>query len=1103
MLVLALSAAADPGILGYYADPDVHGATVVFCSEGDLWTVPLTGGLAARLTSGVGEESHPRFSPDGSSIAYTASYDGGNADVFVIPTGGGVPRRLTWHPAADAVNGWTPDGKQILYASSRDEPLARDRMWSVPAVGGDSALLPLGLATQLDLKADSHFVAFVPYALRDLNTLRYQGGAAADLYLGDLVSRVYRRLTTWTGSDHTPMWQGETLYFLSDRAGLMDLWSVRGDGTGLAAHTHHDDFPLKDAAIGGDTIVYTQGADLWRYDTRARVAARIPVRLQSDQQRRRPQVVEAAALIAGLSPLPGADRVVVEARGRLISVPASGGRTIEVGRLPGRNRGVAVSPDGTRVAAWNDGAGDEQLVLYDAAGVAAPVVVPGTAGPWHFPPVWSPAGDALAWGDATGRLSVFDVRAGSVAAVDQDRHLEIDHYTFSPDGAWIAWVRTAPNGNGVVWVKNRLTGAPVPVTDPDYHSFAPAWDPAGHHLYFLSARTFDPLVSGDDSSPLYASGPAQDYPEFGSFLTDMALPYAILLDDRAWSPVLAPDPLRTPPPAPVPTGRRGARIRAAEPTEEQVRVTIDLDGIVARTVAIPLEPGNYTELVATADAVWALARPPLRLSDVNGDIANRPGTLVGWSLTDREPLTGPSEVEDVTASADGGTVVIRTTSGVTVGETASLGDDEAIPLDLSSLPRLVDLGTEWTAIFEDSWRAYRDFFWSPGMVGVDWSQKRAQYRPLAARVGSREELNHVVGEMIAELGNPHAYSWGGDGPVPDRAPTGMLGADLVTTPAGLRITRIYPGANWDPTAASPLAAPGLGIREGDVIVAVDGVPVAGGPVDPLAWFAGKADADVALRVARGPKDPVRDVVVHTLSDDTEVRHRDWVARNRAWVAEHSAGSIGYLHVRDMMGDGFADFTRGWFAQSDRSGFVLDLRNNGGGYVSQLMLERIRRRLTGIIQGRTPEQQDSDTWRAFPGPLVVLVDAGTASDGEGFTNVFQTLKLGSVLGTRTWGGLVGYRVARTVVDGGFRSEPEYGSYGMSGKWAVEGHGIDPDVVVENDPSSLAAGRDLQLEAAVAQLVGQLRANPVPAPRAPPYPELSLEAWRRAHPVQTVP
>lgn len=1127
MLLFALAAHADPGVLGFYADPDVYGDQIVFVSEGDLWLVARTGGLATRLTSAPGPESHPRFSPDGRWIAFTGDHDGGGADVYVIPTGGGAPRRLSFHPDPEAVVGWTPDGGRVLYSTTRDEPLGRERLWSVPAAGGPATLLPLALGVDLDLRPDGHFAALVPFHLAGLNTRRYTGGTAADIWLGDLVSHVFRRLTTWEGEDHTPMWHGDTLFFLSDRAGLTDLWSVKADGTGLTPHTRHDDFAIAHAAIGGDTVVYTQGGDLWTWDIPGARATRLPVRLQSDQAGRRPVRADAAVLVTDGSPMPGGERMVLEARGRLVSVPVDeDARTIEVGTLPGRNRGVAVSPDGTRVAAWNDAGGDEALVIYDAAGSAAPTRPAGTSGPWHFPPVWSPTGDALAWGDATGTLTVLDLGSGKRVRVDQDAHLEIDTYRFSPDGAWIAWVRTAPNGNGVVWVQDRRTGARAAVTDPDHHSFAPAWDPLGRALYVLSARTYDPLVSGDDSSPAYATGPAGDYPEFGSFLTDMVQPLAILLDEDAWSPFLPPDPLRSAAvsaaPTPRPHGRTtlgptlspppggtlrrvpapGAPLPPADadtPATLAGPLTLDLPGIVGRTVAVPLDPGNYTDLVATPDGVWGVRRPPLRLSDVNEDIADRPGDLVGWRFDTRAEVEGPHEVMDVVGGADG-TVAVHTTTG---WELLPPGATSGTGLPLGALDRTLDRQAEWTQIFEESWRAYRDFFWAPNLVGVDWAQKRAQYAPLAARVGTREELNAVVGQMIAELGNAHAYMVGGDGPSTRPNPTGLLGADLSATTDGVRIDRIHPGHSWDPAASSPLAAPGLNLHAGDYLFAVDGLSTAGRDVDPLAWFVGKGETDVVLRVGPRPGGPTREVVVHTQLDDHLARYFGWVGEKRAWVAAQSGGAIGYLHVRDMMGDGFADFVRGWFAQSDRAGLVLDLRNNGGGYVSQLLLDRLRRQLTGFVQGRNATVPESDAWRAFAGPLVVLVDEGTASDGEGFTNVFQTAHLGTVVGSRTWGGLVGYRVARTVVDGGFRSEPEFGQYGWARRWQVEGHGIDPDVPVENDPGSAAAGRDLQLEKAVELLRADVAAHPRPVPPPPAYPDLSLEAWRKAHPVQTTP
>ncbi len=1102
------------GALGYYHHPDVHGDLVVFVSEGDLWTVPLAGGLARRLTTTPGEEEAPRFSPDGRWIAFTATYQGGAGEVWILPTTGGDPRRLTYHPAGATVLGFTPDGTQVVYRSSRDQPLGYTRAWKVPVQGGSSQLLPFGRVGHLDFSADGKKVAFDRFTADELNCRRYLGGQAGDLFLGDADGSPLKAVTTWKGADTWPMWHGERVYFLSDRTGILNLWSLNGGGGDLRQHSRFEEIDAGQPSLGGDVIVFQRGPELWAYHVLTGEARALDIRLASDRLARQPRSVNLSTGFTRYAAGPGGERIFVESRGEVASFPAREGRRIDITRSPGtRERGMAVSPDGGTVAVWTDSGGEEELALYPADGMKGPIRHPATRGGWHFPPVWSPRGDALAYGDQTGSLWIYTPGTGQRVKVDQDTGLEISVYAFSPDGRWLTWCRTVPNRNKQVWLYDHLTSSRTAVTDENYNSYSPAWDPGGRFLYFASQRNFDPFISGDDSSSVYSPQGAADHPEFQAYFSEIAQPFAIALQAGQPSPVSPPDPLRVPALSPsVPStktsatapGKKGGGKSGETAKEALPPVLIDLPGILHRTFALDATLSNIVVMgAAEGKALW-LSSNSDRLSAISMNVPFVFGVLNSWSIEERKVVSLATMVGGFSVAADGKTIACeRMGSLLTLpSSTSSMTEGEGV--NLQGWSAVLSPPQEWKQVFRETWRMYRDFFWSPTMVGMDWEAVGRIREEWLSRVGSRDELNRVIGDALGELQNPHAYILGGDAPSPQQIPVGTLGADLVWDEGRrcYRVSYLAIGHSWDPMARSPLRVPEARVEEGACVWAIDGTSLEP-QVEPLSLLLGKAGQDVVVRV--GPSaDPnaARNLLVPVLADDREARYLDWVDANRETVARRSADQVGYLHARDMMGLGLADFSRGWFSQHHRRGLILDLRANGGGYVSQLLIQRLTRSLVGFTRGRNQDPERND-FRAFYGVLTVLCDQLTSSDGEGFTETFRALGLGKVVGSRTWGGLVGFRVGRTLQDGGFSSQPEFGSYGMDGRWQVEGVGITPDVEVDWDPQSFAEGRDPQLEKAIEVVLKELSQDPHALPPSPPHPNLGLEQWRKDHPAPAVP
>lgn len=1087
-LALAAPAAAveDARLLRF---PDVHGETIAFSHGGDLWTVPAAGGLARRLTSGDGLELFPRFSPDGRWIAFTGTGDG-TSDVWVIPAAGGEPRRLTWYPAREntdrmgfdnMVLGWTPDGR-ILFRSQRG-PLGgfTGEPWAVRPEGGPVERYPIAEAGHVSFSPDGKRAA-VTRIFRDFRQWkRYQGGMAQDVWLYDLATHAVEKITDWRGTDTQPMWVGDAVYYLSDR----DDWKVNLWRYDLAARratrvTDFKEFDCKWAHAGKDRLVFENGGWIWSFDPKDGKARKVAVELPDDARFARRRWVNVAEQILDASISPDGKRVAFTARGEVFTVPAEHGDVRNVSRSSGvRERNATWSPDGRWLAYWSDASGEEELYVAAQDGKTPPVKL--TSGPptWHFPPVWSPDSSKLAWADRGLRLWWVSLADKQPQLALKAPHREIREYDWSPDGRWLAYATDTAAETSAVFLYSLDTKASTQVTADGFDSGEPVFDPDGKHLFVLSDRDVAPTLGRLERSYTVNK---MTRPHAITLRADLPSPFAPRSDEVKIAE--AKDEKKD-------GDKKDEEKKARKPPEPTM---IELAGIQQRIVPFPVQPGNYQGLAVAKGKAWWLSRPT---GELTAGPAPQKGALKAFDLEKRKEQEVLPAVERFEVAADGSKVLYKLEKSWTLMEPKDGppgAPREAKPgegaLKLDGLKLELDPRAEWDQIYAETWRLFRDFFYLPDMGQVDWPAMRARYQPLLAHVTHRFDLNYVLGELVGELATGHTYVGGGDLPKVERLPVGTLGADLVLDRAAgrWRIARILPAQPWVEGRATPLAAPGVKVAEGDWLLAIEGQELTARD-EPYRLLAQAPGRTVTLTVNGKPeKAGARELQVQPLANDQELRYLDWVEANRRKVDQASGGKVGYLHIPDMGARGLTEFIRQFYAQSGKDGLVVDVRSNGGGFVSQMILERLRRRLMGMSNLR---EQRPFTYpaAAVSGPMAALANQYSASDGDIFPHYFRAYGLGPVIGQRTWGGVVGIRgLYSAMVDGGYSNVAEFGIYDLERRWMVENEGVAPDVEVDNTPADLAAGRDPQLDRAVAEVLKQLAARPPVRPTPPPSKDL---------------
>jgi tricorn protease len=1064
---------------------DVHQDKVVFTYEGDLWLASAGGGDARRITNDSGIEQYAKFSPDGSRLAFTASYDGG-VDVYVMDAEGGTPTRLTYHPADDNVLDWFPDGSAILFRSKRNYPFRGDQVYKVPVKGGMAERLIVDRAGLTAISPDGASIAYNRISTEFRTWKRYQGGMAPDIWMGRLDKGDYQKITNWPGTDSYPMWQGEAIYFDSDReGGTLNLFKYDVASKATTALTHYRDYDVKYPSIGPGAIVYQYGETLHLYDLAKGQSRKLDIHIPSNRTPVREWYVSAAENQGSFGLSTSGKRLLLTARGEVLNIPVHEGETINLTRSSGsREKNAAWSPDGKQIVFISDKSGEEELYLVDQEGRSPwKQLTKGNKG-FRLQPVWSPDSKWIVFSDKYMRLNLVDAASGTMSTIAQGEYDDgwerwgIQDYVWSADCKWIAYTQMQENMYECVFLYSMEKKKSYAVTDDSATSWSPSFDPSGKYLYYLSNRTFEPIMSAVDHDHGYH---------------EMCRPYLVVLKSGEADPFAPKAGLEEAAVKPEPEKKEEKKSDKKQPAEEQINV----DGLVRRTVALEGVPaGNYFRLEAVEDGVLYLNRekPGFLKYDVVNDSTADELDLYHYKLEVKPGKKHKAEkliegISNYHLSADGKKLVYRaggTIGVVDVGEEAKVGDGEIV---LTKVKIKIDRNAEFVQIFNEAWRVQRDWFYDAKMHGVDWDAVGEMYRKFVPSCGNRSDLGYLIGELISELNAGHTYSYGGDIlDKPKKIDTGMLGADFETPKdsAYHRIAHIVPGVNWDPNLRSPLAAPGCPIKEGDYIIAIDGADAAASD-DVFKLLENKADCAVSITYNSKPsKDGAKECLVRTISNENAIRYREWVEGRRAAVAKATNGEVGYVHIPDMGEEGLKEFARAFYPQHIKRAIIIDDRYNGGGFVGDMIIDRLERRMWAVTKpregklGRNPEG-------TFHGHLALLINEDTGSNGEFFAEAIKRKGLAKVIGMRTWGGAIGIEPHQPLIDGGTCTPPQFGLFDLSSQWLIEGHGVDPDIEVQNMPADVIKGKDPQLEAAIRYLVEQLEKTPMELPKTPEYPD----------------
>ena len=1045
--------------------PAIHGDRIVFTYAGDLYTVPAVGGTARRLTSHPGFEMFPRFSPDGTQVAFTGQYDG-NTEVFVVPAAGGEPKRLTYTATLgrdevsdrmgpnNIVMGWTPDGKNVLFRSRmRSFNDFIGQLYTVPVAGGLAEPLPLPRGGFASYSPDGKQLAY-NRVFREFRTWkRYRGGMADDVWLYDFATKKTEQLTDDPAQDVFPMFAGGKIYFISDRGKeqRFNLYSVDPSTKKVERHTDFTEYDIKFPSAGDTVIVFENGGYIHKFDVKTGKSEKVTVSIQEDRLGTRGGLTDVSKSVAEYEISPDGKRALFGARGDLFTVPAGEGVTRNLTRTPGvHERTPKWSPDGKSVAFISDATGEDEIHVGPADGSAPAKAVTANADTYRYEITWSPDSKKILWADKELRLQFVDVETKKVTLVNQAKAWEIREYVWSPDSKWIAFGRQEVEMLNKVHLYSLESGKSVEVTDGWYASGSPAFSADGKYLCFVSARDFNPTYSQTEWNHAYR---------------DMSRIYFVTLAKAT------PNPLR-------PKLDDEPAEKKDDKKDGPPEVKVDLDGLAERIVALPGPAASYSVLTSTGNALYyfrSAAGSPRQLYvfDLGTKKETALGTVGGYEIS--------ADGKKMLVSKDGkyGIIDLPKSGPVAIGE----------PLNLSGLEVMLDRRAEWKQMFHACWRQMRDFFYDPNLHGVDWVAVRKRYEPLVDHVAHRADLTYVIGEMISELNAGHAYIGGGELPEVRKVQQGLLGAEYRrdADTGFFQIARVLPGENWNPKRRSPLTEVGVNVSAGDWIVAVNGRPTnAVKNINEL--LVNTAGKPVVLSVSAKPAaEGSRRVVVTPTADESDLYYYAWVRGNIKKVSEASDGKIGYVHVPDMLATGLNEFAKHYYPQLKKHALILDVRGNGGGNVSPMIIERLRREAAMIGVARNAEA-NVDPSGTFVGPMACLLNEFSASDGDIVAYRFRHHKLGPLIGKRSWGGVVGIRGSLPLLDGGTLSKPEFSRYDLAGKeWVMENVGVSPDIVVDNDPAKEFAGDDQQLSKAVEVLLAELKKNPPKAVSPPPYPK----------------
>ena len=1060
VLLLAIAQAGFADDTRLLRFPDIHEDRVVFVYAGDLYVAPSSGGTAARLTSHEGLEQFPKFSPDGSQVAYSAEYNG-TRQVYVIPSNGGTPRQLTWYNDVGAmpprggsdyrVLDWSRDGQHVLVRANRlPWGVRMGRYHLVPANGGDEMPIAIPEGGGGMFSPDGSKVVYTPIDREFRTWKRYRGGRAQDVWIYDLDNNTSEQLTDNPATDHQPVWVGDNIYFTSDRDYTLNLYRYSPDGS--EAVTSHTEFDVLWASAGPSAVVYENGGWLYRFDPASGESRRLEISVGGDRPATLPRVVEASEFIESADLSPSANRVLITARGDVFSVPAKNGPVRNLTRTPEtREIDASWSPDGKHLAYLSDASGEYEIWVRPVGGGDARQVTKDGA-IWRFAPVWSPDSSMLIFGDKKQRLNVVQVDSGRVRVIDSSIYNDITDYSWAPDSRFVTYVKNNELGIGDVWVHSLADKRNHAITSSMTNESEPVFDPQGRYLYFLSSRDQDLQFSSI---------------EFNYMVTNSTRVYAAQLNADQPALFLPKSDEVT-----VASDANGDEDND-ESEDEAVTINIDFDGLEDRVVALQPGGGNYNNLAASP-------KGPVYVSGQNGD-----NKVMLFNLEDEEEVTVLEGVESFSLSGNGEKVLYSASSALGIADLAAEQDASEGRLELDDMELLVDPTIEWQQMYVDGWRILRDWFYDPNMHGMDWDAIRSKYEPLVKHVAHRADLDYIFGEIAGEMNAGHIYVQSGDQPAVERRNGGLLGAEFKREGDAYRVSKIFKGETWQAAFYSPLAAPGVDVSVGDYIIAVNGVSTKG--AQNFYQLLENTGGDVVTLTvndrpsARGS----RDVMVKTVTSETQLRYLDWVEDRARRVDELSGGRIGYVHLPNTAGDGNRELFKRFMPQMNKDALIIDARYNGGGFIPDRMIELVSRRPLNYWKRRGLEPLATPTF-SNTGPKATLINGYSSSGGDAFPYYFKKLGLGPLIGTRTWGGLIGISGNPSLADGGSILASTFRFMDTDNEWAVENEGVSPDIEVVDRPELVAAGKDPTLEEAVKVLLEELEKTPPVEVKAPPAP-----------------
>jgi tricorn protease len=1094
----SISAAVSSSI-GLLRSPTLSKTQIVFQFAGDLWSAAREGGEARRLTTGEGTESNPKFSPDGSQVAFTGEYDG-NVDVFVVPAAGGVPKRLTWHPGEDVVLGWTPDGKKILFTSGRTSYSRFSKLFTVSPEGGLEEELPLPIGYEGAYSPDGGQIAYVPIGRAFTAWKRYRGGKTTPIWIATLSNSRVEKIPRENSNDFNPLWADGKVWFLSDRNGAVTLFSYDPKSKKVTQAISNTGLDLKSASSGPDGIIYEQFGSIFFLDYNSGKPKQVPITVTGDFPEVRERLVRVGQRLDSASLSPNAARVAFGARGEIITVPAEKGDWRNLTRTASVNeRSPAWSPDGKSIAYFSDESGEYLLHIRSQSGTGEVVKMAlGEKPGFYFGPAWSPDSKKVAYTDSHQTLWYIDITERKPVRVEKDPYYGQGLMTpaWSPDSAWLAYSRRLPNFMSAVFVYSIAEAKSTQITDGMSDARHPVFDRDGKYLYFTASTDVGASLQPDIHSVSHPSSRSI---------------YLAVLDKSLPSP-FAPESDEEKPAedkksgdekkddgeakaAPADGGPAKADAAKPDAAKKTIPVKIDFENILQRVLAVPMPARTYAGLqVGKAGILFAVESPTF----VPG-LQTPPGrTVHRFDLKTRKSDVAIAGIGQFEVSRNGekilylqaGKVYIAPlrpmANGSSVPPPAASGPGGATPLGTDSIEVRVNPREEWKQMYHEAWRLERDFFYDPNFHGLDLKAAEAKYEPYLANLASRDDLNYLFAEMLGEMTVGHLGVGGGEMPEVKRVQTGLLGCDYKIENGRYRISRVFSGENWNPDQRAPLTQPGVNVAAGEYLLAVNGRDLRAGD-NVYSFFESTAGRSALLRV--GPNadgSGARDVTVVPVASETQLRHLAWIEDNRRFVDRATGGRVAYVYMPDTSLGGYTNFNRYYYAQVGKEGAIVDERFNAGGQLATDIIELLSRKLMSMVASRdgAPEPQPQG---AIYGPKVMLINEFAGSGGDAMPWYFKRAGVGKLVGKRTWGGLVGRAGAPPLMDGGYVTVPSSGVFNpATGEWEVENIGVAPDTEVDLDPEQVRLGKDPQLEKALEIVKAELARNPLPKPKIPAYP-----------------